>query len=66
MEQYQESVSLETCLRTLISNKAYYTNKGLDMQIYFVAQLFHTSYEKIVHSMNALEKGTFNSVVPND
>lgn len=66
MDNYQESVSLETCLRTLISNKASYGTKGLDMQIYFVAQLFHTSYEKIVSSMKEIEKETFNSSKPND
>ena len=66
MDNYQESVSLETCLRTLIANKAPYGKKGLDMQIYFVAQLFHTSYQEIVSRMNVLEQEFFNSMESNN
>lgn len=51
MAELNESVTLATCIEKLNYNKQHYGNKGLDMQIYFVAQLFNMSYDKVVEKM---------------
>lgn len=51
-----EQVTLRECLETLIDNKESYGQKGLDMQIYFVAQMFHFTYKDVVRQMKKLER----------
>lgn len=46
------NVSLETCLEKLNFNKKHYGQKGLDMQIYFVGQLFNMNYNQVINAMN--------------
>lgn len=53
--ELNESVTLETCIKKLNYNKHHYGNKGLNMQIYFVAQVLNMSYDKIVEKMQKPE-----------
>lgn len=53
MAKLDNSVTLEMCIKKLKFNKQHYGDKGLDMQIYFTAQLFNMSYDEILEAMNA-------------
>ncbi len=55
MADLNDSVTLEMCIEKLNTNKKSYGSKGLDMQIYFVACLFNTSYNEILKKMQQAE-----------
>lgn len=54
MADLNDSVTLKTCVEKLKYNKQHYSNKGLDMQIFFVAQLFKLSYENVAEEMEKI------------
>ena len=52
----KESVTLQECVETLSYNQEHYGKKGLDMQIYFVAQMFQLTYKDVLRQIKKYEK----------
>jgi len=56
MKDLNTNITLEKCLETLSINKSRYGAKGLDMQIFFVGQLFGMSYNDVLKTMKKNNK----------
>lgn len=52
----KDSITLQECIETLTHNQEHYGKKGLDMQIYFVAQMFQLTYKDVIHQIDQYQK----------
>lgn len=49
-------VTLQECLCKLNENKKRYGQKGFDLQVYFVGQMFKMTYDEVVAAMDEVCK----------
>lgn len=56
MVDMNSTVTLQECLYKLKENKRRYSQKGFDLQVYFVGQMFKMTYDEVVAAMDEMRK----------
>ncbi|MBQ9983350.1 MAG: hypothetical protein IJP29_02045 [Lachnospiraceae bacterium] len=52
----KDSITFQECIETLSYNQEHYGKKGLNIQIYFVAQMFQLTYKDVLRQIKKYER----------